>query len=140
MKKARNDAQTRASVINDQSSWVQYRTLRNEYNKKLNKAKSDSIRNKIIECIHDSHKLWKELKKMMNDNCDKSLNCMEINGILVTDKMIIADEFNKYVVHSIETIVATIPYMQFLPPVINDNIELWSEFELIDESVILKNT
>lgn len=28
--------------------------------------------------------------------------------------------------------------MQFLPPVINDNIELWSEFELIDESVILK--
>jgi hypothetical protein len=57
-------------MFNDSESWNRYRQLRNKYNKMCQTKKNDLIRRTIEENIHDSRKLWKELRRMVNDQSE----------------------------------------------------------------------
>lgn len=56
---ARKYAQSRVSLLGDSQSWSLCRVFLNIYNRRINVRKNASVKEKIIKCIHDPHRLLK---------------------------------------------------------------------------------
>lgn len=137
LKSARDLAQSRAGMLDDEQSWTEYKRLRNEYNRLINKCKSASIEDKINECIHDSKRLWKELKLMTSGHKQIS-DTMEFDNEIICDKEVIANKFNEYSIESIKHICDSIPQVQYSPPNVDRQIVNWYQFELTNAETVME--
>lgn len=126
---------TTAQILNDDASWAAYRQTRNIYNKKLNEAKTNSIKNVFINYKEDKTKLWKELKQIFNDKTNVP-DFINFDNQLIADHKLIANKFNIFFIESIETIHASVPLIAFeLPPPSRNIIEL-NSFKLVNKNQI----
>lgn len=118
----------RAQMINDERSWNDYRSIRNRYNRKLKAAKNDEMRNVILYCHNDSKKLWKELKRIYNNNSNLP-DFIKFGDRMLSDPQEIAENFNEYFVNSISEINRSIPLVPYAPDVTEVCDITWTEFE-----------
>lgn len=118
----------RAQIVNDSLSWEEYRRTRNIYNRKMKEAKNNEIKNILTSC-NDQRKLWKEIKKLYNNNTPPP-DYINFDGQLLCDTSTIADNFNIYFVESIKQLNESIPFVQYSPNITEMYTTPWAEFEL----------
>lgn len=108
----RNRAGLIAESLDTEEAWLEYRRVRNRYNRKCNQNKNNSIKNKILRVSDDPKKLWKELKRLIGSKnvVRSSIIC---NDVTYTDHKEIANIFNRYFIQSIKDIKSSIPRLPY---------------------------
>lgn len=117
----------RAVILNDNDSWQQYRSARNEYNRALKRAKRNHIQSVIENCKDDRKLLWKELKKLTSDK-NTTPDYVKFGDEYVSDKTEIANRLNDYFISSIAEINASIPQVTLNLSHIQDPLSFFEEF------------
>lgn len=131
----RNDANRRATILNDDASWQEYRRVRNEYNRKLKENKDQDLRSLIVEAQSDQKKLWRHLKSFI-DNRDKLPDCVAFNDVILTDSRMIANKLNEFFKNSIDELKVTIPHIPYLSDITERQIRPWSTFGRMSEATV----
>jgi DNA-directed RNA polymerase subunit F len=86
------------------------------------------MKNTISNHRKDPKKLWRELKKVYNDNCGYP-NCVELNGSVLTDNSEIAEQLNTYFVNSVKDINNSIPNITYSTMSERNLIAEWIDFQ-----------
>lgn len=138
MLRAQKDlAHMRAQFIDDDESWLQYRQIRNKYNRLTNKCRNEELKQTIITCQGDQKKLWKAIKDQTNNRSNVP-DCITIEGRNLVESKIIAKELNMFFIQSIIQLNRSIAYVPINLPSINFPVESWSDFQLTNECEINK--
>lgn len=137
LRQTSNELHARAHFINDDNSWSAYRKAKNLYNKSLKKAKSNEIKNILIRYKNDSTKMWRELKKLYNQ-APRSPDFVKFGGELTGNPYEIAQKFNKFFVSSIIELNESIPHTPLHLFPLENNINPWNNFNLVNEKDILE--
>lgn len=112
--------------------WNNYKKLRNEVVNLLKQKKIEYYYNVIDRNKNDPKSMWRELKKIISNSGNTSINCIqfEVNGQLtvVRDDKQIAENFNNYFIESLEQIILSIETIKW----INTNCNLYVEITKFD--------
>lgn len=100
LRRSEEDAHRRAQILRTDEAWILYRRARNIYNKELNRAKNDEIRDIFIQNGRDTKKIWLELKKIFNNHPPQP-DFINFDGRILGDDQEIANNFNTYFIDSV---------------------------------------
>lgn len=108
--KVRNESFRRATVVNNDDEWAQYRLDRNKVTNVCRKAERTYYEMKIDSNKGNSKEMWKTLKELVKTEQTNFVidKVKDGNGELVTDCGKIAKEFNKYFLESINNLIGKI--------------------------------
>lgn len=135
LRKKRNDLQYVAQCTNDSVRWQEYRNARNEYNKKMNYYKNRDIHATLYKYKSDSKKLWKEMKRFMN-NEEKPIEEVIFNGVSVNDSLEISNNFNEFFIQSVKQINESIKNVQYIQINLVNDVS-WKKFNDYDKQMLL---
>lgn len=100
--------------------WNKYKTHRDCYKKLIKQKKFDYIQKQFDKTDGDVKTTWRVLNSVIGNDKDQSINQIISNGQILSDKKIIANEFNKHFVDTIAEINQQIPaQMYHNPPIAN---------------------
>lgn len=99
----KNAAGLVAEAENSESSWANYRRIRNKYNRKIRNSANAEIKAKIQNFKDDPKRLWKEVKRFTTNNNNTQKTVQHL-GITYTDPETIANIFNEYFIKSVTEI------------------------------------
>ena len=93
-----------------QENLIAYRNYRNLYNTVIRVAKRMFFEKELVKAQSNLKKTWSILKSAINKNCKKSsLTELNIDGVLVSDPKIIANNLNVFFTNVARQIVEEIP-------------------------------
>lgn len=127
---AKNSACMRAGYLQTTESWDEYRRIRNQYNRKINLEKNNSVKNNLIVNRNDHKKLWKILKGL-TEMKSASPGYIHFEDDVISDDKEIAIRFNEYFVNSIREIHQSISYVRYERPINLVQYREWSNFAVI---------
>ena len=130
---------------------IKYNKCRNEYNRKVRRAKKLYYCQLINSQKHNPKKMWETLKNITglgngSHNNSANIEYLEVNNTKVTDNVQIANEFNKYFSSIGQVKADNIPYtnkrfQDFLPPPSQNSFVFFSTdpIEVMEELEKLQN-
>ena len=83
-----------------QVDWTKYRSQRNRVNNLIKKEKENYNRRLIHENSRDVNSFWRTVKKIVPDKSKEASPTIKIDGVLSTNKSLIANAFNKFFVNT----------------------------------------
>lgn len=113
LKKSKINQYRRATLTGNALEWLKYRSIRNEYKNKINKAKEDYISEKIDNSV-DQKLMWKSLKSLVLKENKSDIKEIIFDNERCLDNLKIANKFNKYFVDSVMEINKSIPMKQYV--------------------------
>lgn len=137
LKQQRDHAHSRAHFINDQQSWLEYRQMRNNYNRELNKSRDNDLKRLIMECKGDQKKLWRAIKNQTGNRSNLP-DCLTIEGRILQNNDVIAQELNIFFIQSIVKINQSIAHVPINLPSLNFPVQVWSDFQITTKNEIKK--
>ena len=84
----------KAVKSNSPASWSEYKTLREDVNKRVKKCKTDYYYNVIEESKNDPNALWKTLNEITSRKSNSNVSCIEVDGVPHTQPKQIAEILN----------------------------------------------
>lgn len=112
MRKKKNKLYKNAQYSNCDKKWCDYRNYKNKYKKEIESKQYQFIQKKLDKVRNDSKGTWKVLKSLYN-NQSEEISEIEVSGVKIEEKEKIANEFNEFLVNSIEEINQSIPFAAF---------------------------
>ena len=106
-------------TLDNKDKYIRYR---NVYNKTLRTAKKIHYRGLIARAGKDSRKVWSILKNSMGiSQKSNRIECLEVNGVQISDSILIANTFNNHFSSIGRNLTPQIPstdkhFSEFLPP------------------------
>lgn len=92
-----------------EKDWKNYIVIRNQYNSLIKEKKAYSMKIKFIEVKNDQIKMWKMLKKLMENKKMKTNGEIEFDKVKYNNDDEISEKFNAYFVNSVIKINELIP-------------------------------
>ena len=100
-----------SKTIKTEDSKLKYTIYRNKLNSLLRRAERDFYYDKIKLCNNDCRKSWKIINQLLNKNSHTASQSTEynLNGKVLSDDNLIADNFNHYFVNIGKNLAEKIP-------------------------------
>lgn len=107
MLRDRDDRYKIAVYINEEGDWLQYKRIQNSVVNKICVEKERYLYSLIDTNKNNSRELWKNLKQFVPDNRAGNVEVKSVNfhNIITSDPQVIAENFNKYLIKSLQAIV-----------------------------------
>lgn len=131
MRIQKNNLHLRARMLDTPDSWSEFKTVKNQYTKELNKAKNCDNRETVQKLRHDPKKLWRYLKNI-NKETNTKIDQVIIDSVVINDPAVMVEELNEFFVQSITHLNNSIPSRPFTDTPCSYS--MFSEFELLDEA------
>lgn len=126
-----------AKLTRQETDWNVYKTKRNEYSKIIRLRKNAYIENQIDQHQKNSKQLWRILKGIVNNDSQKTYNCVTFQNREYENSLEITEEFNKFFINSVKEINDSIPESKFIETPIPEVNESFS-FETVSLENIIK--
>lgn len=130
-RKERDSAHRKAEFTDNVNDWLDYRRIRNKYNKQISKAKAKYIKSTVIRCSDDPKKLWRELKKHEKGDSDH-INYIQYKGIKYDDPKTCATLCNNYFIESIDELANGIPPVVYVNYIDKPILTEWEQFQVLN--------
>ena len=99
----------KAKETNLSVHWIMYKTLRNRVSNMMKRAKRIYYTNMILENKYKPQTMWKYLKELLPGKSKATPKGLIVDGELITDKMDMANIFNRYFTSVGEELAMKIP-------------------------------
>lgn len=143
--KLRDDRYKIATITRRDEDWNQYKSLRNLVVRKMNLAKNKFYLNVIDNNKQNSREMWKHLKTLLPGNKEIVERGIKFNDTVISDEKLIAVNFNKFFIDSINNIVKSIHPFNDHEYILNkiksadDPLSAFKSVNLRDVKMIVKN-
>ena len=108
MMKERDNKYKRATFTHDDIEWSEYKILRNKVTSEIRKEKERYFNRVIDGNKNNSRQMWKNLKTLLPNNRKSAGNVVKFNDSETSDTRMIAIEFNRFFLESINVIATNI--------------------------------
>lgn len=106
--RARDNQYRKFLLTQTETDWLEYKKLRNLCVFAIRKGKKEYFHQQIDSNKHNSKRMWRTLKLLVNGSKKSEIKQMRFDDKLESDEAVIASKLNQYYVSSVEEIVRSI--------------------------------